>query len=871
MPIGIVAAAAAAAAADGRVVSKDSISVRTDLKKMDSRWWSTSVVGIVGDPPHWKSALTKSVHVTSSDATGSELMKALTSSKGISSQKKQEAEKIFWGMMEWASHMCIPAVILPTVPVTETMSDGDIIKLKTEVKNSSSDEEDMFDDAPDYESQDHQHAKSTPKKEKSFSINNPSAKEYARLISQLSTSSICSTSRVQLWIRVPLTLHHLQAYQLLLARCDHSPSVGCMLSITSPLNVTELPAITRALHIVMGGGHVKGISWDVSVFLKNKRGYPTLSKSHQYLFQLVYGRLGRTLRTLVEGRVPGASNHDDGGSATRRFYLQYLAHLRSRAPLPSILDSEEAVLETPYLDNLQSPLQPLGDHLEYQTYETFEKDPVKYKRYGEAVELALEDGMKEGKFPFVKRTKSNVSYLTQIATGDDGELGLEQLLVESDNKRDDGVVHELDLYETTIFVVGAGRGPLVRESIAAVARVSSSLLAENKALIAKVVAIEKNPSAVLYLQSLKSTYRSWNGGEKYAEELDLHYPHNCENDFEFLNQFPGLSSVTVVGCDMREATSHPLLKFMIQNEEFRADIVVSELLGSFGDNELSPECLDGVQRCGILKDNCVSIPQNYTAFIAPVSSSRLYSEARCQSSFPVHPEEGPAAPASGMQRALETPYVVRSHAASQTHPERACWTFSHPHSSKSDTRMDIEDNNPSKTNASADAARNINNDRHAHVSFRSDPMLGASAGCGYGAVDTDMDSMDVKVGLDGTTNVTIHGFLGSFHSVLYESPSDKSKAGEMKRKSSDGERFSVISIAPKSFSVGMFSWFPLYFPLKQPLCAPEGSTVNCSVWRRSDDARVWYEWCAEVIGNDGNVWSTSSIHNPGGRSYHVRL
>ena len=27
-----------------------------------------------------------------------------------------------------------------------------------------------------------------------------------------------------------------------------------------------------------------------------------------------------------------------------------------------------------------------------------------------------------------------------------------------------------------------------------------------------------------------------------------------------------------------------------------ADIIVSELLGSFGDNELSPECLDGAGR-----------------------------------------------------------------------------------------------------------------------------------------------------------------------------------------------------------------------------------------------------------------------------------
>lgn len=32
------------------------------------------------------------------------------------------------------------------------------------------------------------------------------------------------------------------------------------------------------------------------------------------------------------------------------------------------------------------------------------------------------------------------------------------------------------------------------------------------------------------------------------------------------------------------------------NPREKADIIVSELLGSFGDNELSPECLDGVMR-----------------------------------------------------------------------------------------------------------------------------------------------------------------------------------------------------------------------------------------------------------------------------------
>jgi protein arginine N-methyltransferase 5 len=829
--------------------------VRTDVTRMDSRWWSTSIVGLVGDPSHWSTSNTSSNNnssITSDSSTvGSQLVHSLT--RTANSSRKQEAETIFWGMMEWASHMNIPAVILPTIPDDTTSTTADFI--------SSDDEEDMFDN---------NNTTTNATNSKISTINNSSAKEYARLISQLSTSSICTTSRVTLWIRVPLTLHHLQAYQLLLARCDHSSSVGCMLSIVSPLDASELSSVTRALHTIIGGGHVKAISWDLSVFLKNKRGYPTLSKSHQYLFQFVMGRLGRTIRTLVEGSLPsnGLLN-DDGGTQTRRYHLQYLKHLRSRGPLPLFLDSEEAVLETPYLDNLQSPLQPLGDHLEYQTYETFEKDPVKYKRYGEAVELALEDKMRDGKLPFVERVRTTVTHLEKFS---DDPLALEELILESGNHRHGAKVVEIDLYAATILVVGAGRGPLAREAIAAVARASLSLLAENKAIIAKVVAIEKNPSAVLYLQSLKSTHLSWNSGREYSAPLDLHYPSNCSNGS--LSQrvvgqspLPGLSNVTVIGCDMREATSHPLLKFMIQNEECRADIVVSELLGSFGDNELSPECLDGVQRCGILKEDCVSIPQNYTAFIAPVSSSRLYSEARNQSQFPLHPAEGPASPASGMQRALETPYVVRSHAASQTHPEQACWTFCHPHPSKSDTTttMDVEGNDSSKLNTSAEAVKEVNNDRNAHISFHCDPMHGASTGCGYGALNAEVSSMEGTKGNDGT-NVTIHGFLGSFHSVLYESPADKKT-----EETEEGRRQSIISIAPHSFSVGMFSWFPLYFPLKQPLCVPEGSTINCSVWRRSDDGRVWYEWCAEVIDDGGKIWSTSSIHNPGGRSYHVRL
>ena len=43
-----------------------------------------------------------------------------------------------------------------------------------------------------------------------------------------------------------------------------------------------------------------------------------------------------------------------------------------------------------YYDYLQEPLQPLMDNLESATYDTFEKDPIKYLQYEKAVLKAIE-------------------------------------------------------------------------------------------------------------------------------------------------------------------------------------------------------------------------------------------------------------------------------------------------------------------------------------------------------------------------------------------------------------------------------------------------------------------------------------------------
>ena len=126
-----------------------------------------------------------------------------------------------------------------------------------------------------------------------------------------------------------------------------------------------------------------------------------------------------------------------------------------------------------------------------------------------------------------------------------------------------------------------------------------------------------------------------------------------------------------------------------------ADILVTELLGSFGDNELSPECLDGAMRLlkrtdkasllQILADvvflaNGLSIPMSYTAHLAPLSSAKLYQEARIKND----------------SVCMETPYVVMFEAVNILSGDggggrcgpriQPCWTFVHP---RKDPELDL--------------------------------------------------------------------------------------------------------------------------------------------------------------------------------------
>ncbi len=62
----------------------------------------------------------------------------------------------------------------------------------------------------------------------------------------------------------------------------------------------------------------------------------------------------------------------------------------------------------------------------------------------------------------------------------------------------------------------------------------------------------------------------------------------------------------------------------------------------------------------------------------------------------------------------------------------------------------------------------------------------------------------------------------------------------------------------------MFSWFPIFFPLKTPLKISKGQQIELNFWRVNNGKEVWYEW---------NVTKPVSLplHNANGRAYTIGL
>lgn len=123
---------------------------------------------------------------------------------------------------------------------------------------------------------------------------------------------------------------------------------------------------------------------------------------------------------------------------------------------------------------------------------------------------------------------------------------------------------------------------------------------------------------------------------------------------------------------------------------------------------------------------------------------------------------------------------------------------------------------------------------------------------------------------DVNVSSVLHGFAGYFECVLYKevsisiNPQSHSKGKAMQSRDifrlshliRDADLFFVVS--------GMFSWFPIFFPLKTPVKLRQGDEVELHFWRINNDKRVWYEWC---ITKPVPV----PVHNPNGRSHEIGL
>lgn len=124
-----------------------------------------------------------------------------------------------------------------------------------------------------------------------------------------------------------------------------------------------------------------------------------------------------------------------------------------------------------------------------------------------------------------------------------------------------------------------------------------------------------------------------------------------------------ISDMTVISSDMRNFSSPE-----------KADIMVSELLGSFGDNELSPECLDGAQNH--LKDDGISIPSRSTSFLNPVTNMKLKNQI---SYIRGHPAQNSP---TNYETLSETSYVAHLQNNYHIDKPKSVFTFVHPNRDK---------------------------------------------------------------------------------------------------------------------------------------------------------------------------------------------
>ncbi len=867
------------------------------LTTMPSSDWRTSIVGVMNINSHPTTTTASSSSTTKMFQTLKETLRA---------------------SIEWCLHMNIPAMVIPSL-------DAIISMIRSGQHNTTT--------VPPLQI----------------------IQQYANLL--LSCFVTTHLRDLQIWI--PTTMlndkhdHLSHFYQLL----DYHPSIYTLYTLSDHMTSSNndkpfvFQQITCQIHIDIGSlPPMAAVQIPTSLFVRNKRGFPTLSRIHQQVLIQLYRRWGASMKVLIT-TTTATPNHfsneppllqpEQLGPTSCLPHSQYLQHLRtSKTEITDVLDrttgttttttteassSVAAIrnMELDYNDVLQSPLQPLADHLENSIYEIFEHDPVKYVQYERAIHQTMMDDYYHVvsvvpttiQVTNMDLTATTTTVLSSLSSGDRLHP-----TTSSSSSTTNVVIPYI------VLVVGAGRGPLVTCAINAFQKLLSVVVSNNNINNKRkgsqqqrqirfqlyIYAVEKNPNAILYLRSKFDSFLHPKDPSSMIQlqivSSDLRYLNAREL---FQNIVPHEQPATTTTTTVSPPPSATL---------YHANLVVSELLGSFGCNELSPECLEtlwhGTNVCS--PTSTKSIPCHYTSHIAPVSSIKLYHKVKQQALYPtcVHSTQQQLI---GLTKAFETPYVVRPHVASQMYRTQDCWSFTH-----APLHPDV---------AAASSHCHGDLERHVHLEFgvtAHEPhnvpfMYGAQYGTGYGPSDdyilstmqaykNSADHHDTSTGAAHESHFrhqtlpqspakswTCTGLLGTFTADLYHPATMGTNQNSPSIQ---------ISTHPNTFSTGMFSWFPLYFPSVQPIHVPKFGQIHVDIWRKCTTTKVWYEWMFTVVtavdespnstqrygmevepdppllnGTSDHhhqqpnmntttttgVHYVSPIHNPGGRSSYVSL
>ncbi|PYH96272.1 protein methyltransferase RmtC [Aspergillus ellipticus CBS 707.79] len=543
------------------------------------------------------------------------------------------------------------------------------------------------------------------------------------------------------------------------------------------------------------------LTLDGNTFIKNQKGYPVLSKTHQALIaRFMRLRTSPWILLCDVGSIPGAeasettANPAEYPSLTQAAvsnkkhfdptpHLSYVRNLQQRQPSRSAMER----FGVGYQDYLQAPLQPLTVNLESITYEVFEKDPIKYQWYERAIAKALRDWDSQ------KKPTSNP----------DGRV--------------------------VVAVVGAGRGPLVSRALQA---------SMDTGVKIDLWAVEKNTNAFVLLQRhneqrwggkvklVQSDMRSWKGPQ--VEKKDI-----LEVPTAPVGQTLGIHDSFLYNANEEqgsaqapESAAAPPVAELVPTT---IDIVVSELLGSFGDNELSPECLDGITHL-LNPVHGISIPESYTAHLTPIAAPKLHADVLNQT------VSNPAAP--------ETPYVVMLHAIdflSTNQPSAAALM----NSSHGGARPNVRDSISTLPGSGETPIPLVQTTWSFEHPNRNIPPQSPSTS----TISNAHNVRQTRLFFPVTNRGVCHGLAGYFETVLYRDVELSTNPVTMDAKSAD-----------------MISWFPIYFPLKTPLNVPDNSEVVVTMYRQTDDRKVWYEWMVEVFAVEGSEEAaTTELVMSGGR------